>query len=117
MVKVKPIILFMAHIFFLRQSTIIQCKLGKCSAKMKLAVRASLEDAAAYLFDYSSRANRAFGDFKRTAVSQKEKGHFELLVSRSVMLEGIYWNSQQECMFSSIMKLHHVDANMGVPDE
>ena len=74
-----------------------------------LTVRASLEDAAAYLFDYRSRANRAFGDFKRTAVKQKKNGEFELLVSRSVMLEGTYWNSQQECQFSSILKLHRVD--------
>ena len=76
-----------------------------------LTVRASLEDAAAYLFDYRSRANRAFGDFKRTAVKQKKNGEFELLVSRSVMLEGTYWNSQQECMFSSVMKLHRIDAD------
>ena len=93
------------------KSTIIQSKLGKCSGKITLLVRASLEDAAAYLFDYRSRANRAFGDFKRTAVSQKEKGDFELLVSRSIMFEGIYWNSQQECKFSSTVKLHRVDAN------
>ena len=87
--------------------------MGRCSAKIVLTVRASLEDAAAYLFDYRSRANRAFGDFKRTAVSQKEKekGNFELLISRSVMLEGTYWNSQQECMFSSVMKLHRIDVD------
>ena len=107
--------MIMAHknIFFLLQSTTIQRKLERCSEKIVLMVRASLEDAAAYLFDYSSRANRSFGDFKRTAVSQKEKekGKFELLVSRAVILEGIYWNSQQECMFSSIVKLHRVDAD------
>ena len=107
--------MIMAHknIFFLLQSTTIQRKLERCSEKIVLMVRASLEDAAAYLFDYSSRANRSFGDFKRTAVSQKEKekGKFELLVSRAVILEGIYWNSQQECMFSSVMELHRVDAD------
>ena len=101
--------------FAFLKSTTIQRKLGRRSAKIALTVRASLDDAAAYLLDYSSRANKAFGDFKRTAIKQKTKGDFELLVSRSVMLEGAYWgtywNSQQECKFSSTLKLRRIDAD------
>ena len=83
--------------------------MGRGTTKGTLIVRASLEDAAAYLFDYDSRANRAFGDVKRLIVERK--GNFDLLVSRTIMLEGKYMGFQQHCEFHSTLKLRLVDFN------
>ena len=91
------------------KSTIIQRKLGRCSAKIALTVRGSLEDTAAYLFDYDSRANRAFGDAKRAVIERK--GDFELLTSRTIILDMGYGRLQQECGFYSAMKLRVINAN------
>ena len=88
----------------------ILSKLGRGSAKNTFTVRASLEDAAAYLFDYDSRANRAFGDVKRKVIERKGED-FELLVSRIVLLESSYTKIQQECKYFSKLKLRIIDAD------
>ena len=72
-------------------------------------IRASLEDSAAYLFDYSSRANRAFGDVKRTVTGRNSD--FELLVSRITQLDGGFGRLQQDCEFHSTLKLCIIDAD------
>ena len=83
--------------------------MGRGTTKGTFTVRASLKDAAAYLFDYDSRANRAYGDIKRLVVERK--GNFDLLVRRTIMLESRYGRLQQECNFHSTLKLHLVNSN------
>ena len=78
-------------------------------AKAIFTVRTNLEDAAAYLFDYESQANKAFGDFKRKI--DKRKGTFELLVSKTVIIHGKHSNFQQDCEFSNTLSLHVIDAD------
>ena len=77
------------------------------SSKTTALVRASLEDAAAYLFDYECRANRAFGDLKRTAVERE--GKFELLVTRTVIQDGVKGALQKICEFHSTLQLTVID--------
>ena len=89
------------------KSTTIQSKTARGYIKAFVMVRTSLEDAAAYLFDYESRANRAFGDQKRKVVNRN--GKFELLVKRTVIMEAKYGSFQQECEFYSTVNLYVVD--------
>ena len=84
-------------------------KSAMCSSNIALTVRASLEDTAAYLFDYESRANRAFGDSSRTIVERR--GDFELLVNRTVVIESKFGSSQHVCDFYSVFTLHVIDAD------
>ena len=79
------------------------------SSNIALTVRASLEDAAAYLFDYESRANRAFGDSSRTIVERR--GDFELLVNRTVVIESKFGGSRHVCEFCSVFTLRIIDAD------
>ena len=97
---------FVLGFSWLLQSKTIQSKSGRGYVKASVMVRASLEDAAAYLFDYESRSNRAFGDHERRVLNRND---FELHVKRKVILESKYSSFQQECEFYSAVNLYVVD--------
>ena len=96
--------------FLKGKNGVVVDKGGKGTARTKFAVRATLEDVAAYLFDFDSRASsQEFGDLKRTIVERR--GNLELLVSRELHVDDKFRGFKQLCEFVNILKLHVVDAD------
>ena len=85
---------------------LLKKKLSCGEAKIRLTVRAGLEEAAAYLFDYESRSNRAFEDASREILGNN--GDLELCVKRKTVLQGSF---QQVCIFFCTLKLCVVDSD------
>ena len=79
----------------------------KAKAKDAVIVRASLEAAAAYMFDYNSRANRkTFGDSNRKII--KRKDDYCMIVRREANILGKF-GASLPCEYNSSLELNVID--------
>jgi hypothetical protein len=86
-------------------------EMGKGRGKTTVTVRASLEEAAAYFWDFESRVHQeTTGDVER--VVKEKKGAWEVVVRRRQKLESKHGGIHSDREFWYVMKLHKVDENI-----
>ena len=83
---------------------------GKGWGKTTVTVRAGLEEAAAYFWDFESKVNQeTTGDVER--VIEEKKGTWEVVVRRKQKLESKQGGFHRVREFWNVMKLHKMDEN------
>mmetsp|Transcript_18700 Transcript_18700/g.38909 ORF Transcript_18700/g.38909 Transcript_18700/m.38909 type:complete len:1880 (-) Transcript_18700:55-5694(-) len=81
---------------------------GKGWGKATARVRASLEETAAFYWDFESRTNReTTGDVDRVVL--RTTGAWERVVRRTQRLESAHGGLQRRRNFLSVLKLHRID--------
>jgi hypothetical protein len=83
---------------------------GEGWGKTTMTVRAGLEEAAAYFWDFESRVHQeTIGDVER--VVEEKKGTWEVVVRRRQKLESKQGVKNIDREFWNVMKLHKMDEN------